>query len=222
MPPYVRLSHLYGGRLKVSFNPSASHWHPQEHSPALASGEMISRVPFKLRPFPRAHGSPVLHGQDVTPGEYYDRMSPSVQVVLWPTWRFVPRTDRGASLFGIVSTLGPLGIPSGVGPGGTRRSHSHPSKGFPCPLPWTLQRGVGGGYLIPYAAHCGTQPGNGVSSRLTRFSRPTRSYPQASWVRSSDMLRNGSSCYPIRCGGGRGRLPRRAKPTSVGFTVPRH
>ena len=82
LPPYVRLSHLYGDRLKVSFNPSASHWHPQEHSPALASSEMNSRVPFKLRPFPRAHGSPVLHGQDVTPGEYYDRMPPPVRVVL--------------------------------------------------------------------------------------------------------------------------------------------
>ena len=118
-----------------------------------------------------------------------------------------PPIRPGRFPFSALFTLGHLGIPSGVGPEGTHRSHSHPSKGFPCPLPWTLQRGLGGGYLIPYAAHCGTQPGNGVTSRLTRFSRPTCSCPQVFWVRSSDTLRNGSSCYPIRCGEVGGPFP---------------
>ena len=59
----------------------------------------IGRFERTDRSFPRVHSSPVLHGQDVTPGEYYDRMPPSVQMVLLPTWRIVPRMTRSASPF---------------------------------------------------------------------------------------------------------------------------
>jgi hypothetical protein len=79
-------SHLYLPQV-IKTTVSTSHPRP------------LGRFERTDRSFPRAHGSPVLHGQDVTPGEYYDRMSPSVQVVLLPTWRLVPRPGQGASLF---------------------------------------------------------------------------------------------------------------------------
>ena len=120
LPPYVTLSASYGDRLEVSFNPSASPWHPQERSPALASREMNSRVPPKLRPFPNVHGFPVLHGQDVIPGEYYDRMSPPVRVVLLLLGALSPGLARALPLFGIVharaSGDSPEGWPSRYSP----------------------------------------------------------------------------------------------------------
>jgi hypothetical protein len=63
---------------------------------------MNPRAPSKLRPFPRVHGFPVLHDQDVTPGKYYDRMPPPVRVVLLLLGALSPDNDGALPLFGIV------------------------------------------------------------------------------------------------------------------------
>src|SRR5215831_13705770 len=65
---------------------------------------------------------------------------------------------RGASHFGVCSGSGLGGFGSGL-PWPPHRSPSHPVQGFPCPLRWTLQRGVGGGSLLIPTALCGSQPG---------------------------------------------------------------
>jgi hypothetical protein len=64
----------------------------------------------------------------------------------------------GASHFGLCSGSGFGGFSQGL-PQPTRRSPWHPVQGFPCPLRWTLQRGLGGGSLLIPTALCGSQPG---------------------------------------------------------------
>jgi hypothetical protein len=99
LPPYVRLSHLYGDRLKVSFNPSASHWHPQEHSPALASSEMKLQGTLQapaLPPCTRLSRAP-WPGRD--PWRVLRPNASSRSRGFGPTWRFVPRLNQGASHF---------------------------------------------------------------------------------------------------------------------------
>jgi hypothetical protein len=170
LPPYIRLSHLYGGRLKVSFQPVLRFLSSSRYIPPR-SDYFAPRHPSSSGPSP-VHTALLCSMARTSP-----LASTTTECPLSFRWfccllgASSPGLAGALPLFGIVSTFGPLGIPSGVGPRGTHRSHYHPSKGFPCPLPWTLQRGLGGGSLIPYAAHCGTQPGNGVASRLTRFSR---------------------------------------------------
>lgn len=133
------------------------------------------------------------------PTDYYGRMPLSMHVVLLPTWRFGPNITLGASHFGLCSRSGLWGFISGF-PRDSRRSHYHPVERFPCPVPWTLQRGLGGGYPLPCAAHGGSRPGHGVETRFTRGSHLTHVIPQAIRVRSSEALKSGAGCYPVRCG----------------------
>jgi hypothetical protein len=91
----------------------------------------------------------------VTPTSTPADPPPHIRRVLVPTWRF---SLPGASHFGLCSGSGFGGFGSGL-PGPTRRSPWHPVQGFPCPLRWTLRRGVGGGSLPIPTALCGSQPG---------------------------------------------------------------
>jgi hypothetical protein len=88
----------------------------------------------------------------------------------WSLLGAFPR--RGASHFGVCSGSGFGGFGQGL-PEPTHRSPWHPVQGFPCPLRWTLQRGLGGGSLPIPTALCGSQPG--------------RRYVQVGSSRSSSM-----------------------------------
>ena len=112
-------------------------------------------------------------------------------------------------------TFGRLGVHLMVSPETTHRSHCHPVERFPCPIPWTLQRGVGGGYPVSCAAHGGSQPDNGVESRWTRCSHLARDTSQAFRVRSSEALKNGAGCYPLKCGRVGCRFPEGQNPLQL-------
>jgi hypothetical protein len=170
--PYVRLSHLYGSRLEVSFSLAASFGHPQEHSPAFTSREMALRHPPNSGPSPM-HQAFLGSVSGTSPPPTTTAECPLPFAWFWSYLALGPPIPPGRFPFSALFTLGPLGIPWRVGPPSTRRSHYHPSEGFPCPIPWTLQRGLGGGYPRPYPAHCGSQPEDGVISRLIRLSHLT-------------------------------------------------
>ena len=68
----------------------------------FTSNDLTLRSPPSSGPSPVVHGFPVLHGQDVTPGEYYDRMSPPVRVVLLLLGALSLDTAEALPLFGIV------------------------------------------------------------------------------------------------------------------------
>jgi len=74
--------------------------------------------------------------------------------------------------FRALFTFGLLGVRPVVSPKTTHHSHCHPVERFPCPAPWTLQRGLGGGSLSPCTAYSGSQPGYGVASRLAHTCQP--------------------------------------------------
>jgi len=95
----------------------------------------------------------------VTPTSTTTDPPPHIRRVLVPTWRFSP---KGASHFGVCSGSGLGGFGLGL-PQPTRRSPSHPVQGFPCPLRWTLQHGLGGGLLPSHTALCGSPLGTEVN-----------------------------------------------------------
>src|SRR5262249_24759281 len=90
----------------------------------------------------------------VTPTSTTTDPPPRIRRGLVPTWR-VSLTGRFP--FRGLFRLGLGGFSEGL-PWPTHRSPSHPVQGFPCPLRWTLQHGLGGGSLPIPTALCGSQP----------------------------------------------------------------
>ena len=76
-----------------------------------------------------------------------------------PYLALCPQLRLGRFPFRVLFTLGHLRIRLGVFPQSTRRSHCHPLGGFPCPMRWTLQGDLGGGYLASHTVHNGSRPG---------------------------------------------------------------
>ena len=111
-----------------------------------------------------------------------------------------PPIPPGRFPFSALFTLGYLGIPWRVVPPSTRRSHYHPSAGFPCSPLRPLQHDLGGGFLKHPPAHGSSQLGCRVKSRLTcpsvlkmRLHGPAQSL-------GTIRLFPRSSRHPIRCG----------------------
>jgi hypothetical protein len=68
---------------------------------------------------------------------------------------------------------------------------------------------------VSCAAHGGSQPDNGVESRWTRCSHLARHTSHAFRVRSSEALKNGAGCYPLRCGRVGCRFPEGQNPLQL-------
>src|SRR5262249_921114 len=139
-----------GGLLSVRLSPASPGAFPQ----------LAIRLVALLRRPPDSGASPCTRLSraprwGVTPTSTTTDPPPRIRRGLVPPWRFSP---RGASHFGVCSGSGFGGFGQGL-PWPTRRSPWHPVQGFPCPLRWTLRRGVGGGSLHIPTALCGSQPG---------------------------------------------------------------
>ena len=89
------------------------------------------------------------------PHEYYPRSATSHTPGFGP---YLAPFPPGASHCGVCAGSGLEGFGQGL-PWPPHRSPSPPVQGFPCPLRWTLQRGVGGGSLLIPTALCSSQPG---------------------------------------------------------------
>jgi hypothetical protein len=139
-----------GGLLSVRLSPASPDAFPQIRIRLVA---LLRRPPdFGAFPCTRLSRAP---RWGVTPTSTTTDPPPHLRRVLFPTWRF---SLTGRFPFRALFQLGLRRVQPGSPPWPTRRSPWHPVQGFPCPLRWTLQRGVGGGLLLIPTALCGSQP----------------------------------------------------------------
>ena len=126
----------------------------QVHSLRFASGSSPYCDCLPTSALPPVRGFPAFRG-----GASLPRVLPPIRHLtyagFWSLLGAFP--SQGASHFGLCSSSGFGGFGSGL-PWPTRRSPWHPVQGFPCPLRWTLRRGLGGGSLPIPTALCGSQP----------------------------------------------------------------
>ena len=139
----------------------------QVHSPRLPSGSLPYYDCPPTPVLPPVRSSPALLGGALLP-----RVLPPIRHLAYAgCWSLLGAfPQEGASHFGVCSGSGLGGFAQGL-PRPTRRSPSHPVQGFPCPLRWTLQHGLGGGLLPSHTALCGSPPGTEVN-QVDSFNLP--------------------------------------------------